>query len=64
MENKSLWEVMESLMDFSVLLIRLLNHSDYLLKLTFIVPFILSFRQGMDVICVPGCHVNGGHWAC
>lgn len=65
MVNKSLWEVTESLMDFSVLLIRLVNHADYLLNLTFIVPFILSFRQGMDVvICVPGCHANGGHWAC
>lgn len=62
MENKGLWEVMESLMDFSVLLIRLVNHSDCLLNLTFIVLFILSFRQRMGVIiCVPGCHANTGH---
>lgn len=65
MENKSLWEVMESLVDFSVLLIQLVNHSDYLLNLTFIVLFILSFRQWMGVInCVPGCHANTEHWAC
>lgn len=50
---------------FSVLIIWLVNHSDCLLKHAFIVPFIPSFRQGMDVIsCVPGCHANGGHWAC
>lgn len=55
---------MERLMDFSVLLIRLVNHSDYLFKLSFIVPFILSLRQEMDVIVsVPGCHANSGHWA-
>lgn len=50
---------------FSVSIIRLVNRSDCLLKLTFIVPLIPSFRQRMDVIsCVPGRHANGGHWAC
>lgn len=64
MENKSLREVTESLMDFSVLLIWLVNHSAYLPKLPFIVPFILSFGQGMGVIlCVTGCRANSGYWA-
>lgn len=49
-------------MDFCVLLIQLVNHSDCLLNLTFIVLFILSFRQRMGVIiCVPGCPANTGH---
>lgn len=62
MENKGLWEVMQSPVEFSVLLIQLVNHSDCLLNLTSIVLFIRSFRQQMGVIiCVPGCHANTGH---